>query len=108
MRSSMIATAPPAQPDYVGLTKEVREPIFEILCMNWRIMGLDKMIQALQSGSFLVDHVEVYRILQSDPRYTVVPAGSNDEIEVSLVLRQWLVSIESNVTLEELVAWNRP
>ena len=31
------------------MTKKVREAIHQIINMNWRVMGLDKMCQALQS-----------------------------------------------------------
>ena len=44
--SSMISSAPPAQPDYVDLTKVVQEGIFDFLYMNRTIMGLDRMDQA--------------------------------------------------------------
>ena len=46
MLSSMIPSAPPAQPDYVDLTKVVQEGIFDFLYMNRTIMGLDRMDQA--------------------------------------------------------------
>ena len=43
MVSVMIPSAPPAKPDCVEMTKEVREAMFEILHMSRRITGLDKM-----------------------------------------------------------------
>ena len=58
MLASMIPGAPPAQPDYVDLIKKVQEASFEILYVNWGIMGLDNMVQALRR-SFLVDQVPV-------------------------------------------------
>ena len=48
------------------------------------------MVQALQNRSFLVDHVQVYWILQGDPQYALVPAGWNHEIDVTLLRRdEW-------------------
>ena len=52
MLSSMIPSAPPSQPDLVEMTEEVREVIFVILYMNWWVMELDKMVQALQKQQF--------------------------------------------------------
>ena len=45
-RGVMLSSAPPVQPDYVDLTKKVKEGIFEFLYMNRTIMGLDRMVQA--------------------------------------------------------------
>ena len=78
------------------------------------------MVQPLQSWTFLV---QVFWILLGDPQYAFVPAGSVDEIEISLVPRdRWPVINEegtkpvplgfyvrsdrtkSRITLEELVA----
>ena len=126
MLSKMILSAPPSQPDYVGMTKDVRETIFEIPYMDWEIMGFDKIIQALQGRSFPVDHVQVGWTLHG-PTVHLCP-GWNDEIEISLVPIQRLVSeegtryaelgfcvrsdssdrLENHITLEELVAWNGP
>ena len=50
------------------MTKEVRQAIFE---------------------HFLVDEVQVYWILKGDPQYAFVPAGSNDEIEITLAPKHW-------------------
>ena len=56
-------------------------------------MELDTIVQAPQSGGFLVGQVQVYWILQGDPQYALVPAGSNEEIEITLVPRPpWPVS----------------
>ena len=41
-----------------------------------------------------VDHVQTYCILQGDPQHAFVPAGSHDEIDISLVPRRWPVSEE--------------
>ena len=68
------------------LTKKVREAIFEIICMDWGVVRLDNIVQALQGMKSLVDPVQVYWILQGDPQHAFVPAGSNDEIEVFLFL----------------------
>ena len=54
-------------------------------------MVLDKMVQALQSGSFFVDQGQVQWVLQGDPQCAFCPASSNEDIEISLVPRQWLV-----------------
>ena len=40
MLSSTVPSAPPAQPDYVDLTKKVGEAIFEIIYMSARVVGL--------------------------------------------------------------------
>ena len=50
-------------------------------------MELDTVVQALQSGGFLVGQVQENWILQGDPQYALVPAGSNEEIEITLVPR---------------------
>ena len=68
--------------------------IFEILYVRWRVMGLDQMVQALQSEHFLVDQMQVYQVLQGDPKNAFVPAGSNDEIDFALVPRRWPESEE--------------
>ena len=54
--------------------------------MNWRIMELDKMVQALQSKSFFASSLES----AGDPQYTLVSGGSNDDtvrqVTVTLLL----------------------
>ena len=90
----MTPSSPRAQPDCGEMTAEVRKAIFEILCMHLGSHELDKMIQALQSKGLLVDQVQVCCILLGDPRYAFVPADSNDEIEITLLVRQWPVSHE--------------
>ena len=53
--------------------------------MSWRIMEVAKMIQALQERGFQVDQVRLYWIVQEDPHFTFVPAGSNGEVKIVLV-----------------------
>ena len=45
------------------------------------------MVQALRRINFPVDQVQVYRMMQRDPQYAVLQAGTNDETEVALVPR---------------------
>ena len=52
--------------------------------MNWRAMGIGRMVEALQSRNFIVDQVQVYGIMQGDPQYVFVLAGSNEGVEVTL------------------------
>ena len=47
-----------------------------------------------------MDQEHVYWILQGDPQYAFVPACSNDEIEITLVPRQWLVSNDGTKSTE--------
>ena len=74
--ASMIPSAPPAQPDHVELTKG-REAIVEILGMNW----------GASPGGTQVDQVQIHWILQEEPHYTFVPAGSNEEVKIALAPR---------------------
>ena len=82
MLSGMIPSAPPTQRDHVDLTQKVREARYEIMCVNWRVMGFENMVQAFQSGVFLwtkCKFAEFCKVIHS----MLVPAGSNNEIEVS-------------------------
>ena len=54
MPRSPIPSAPPAQLNYVDLTKKVRAAIFEIFHIHSRVMGWATMIQPFQSRNFLV------------------------------------------------------
>ena len=98
MLSSVIPATPPAQPDDVDLPRRVQEAIYDIIHMNWRVMGFNTMIQAFQS-CFFVDQMQVNWILQGYPQYAFAPAGSNDEIEISLVPR------DERVVAQEEVVW---
>ena len=84
--SSMISSAPPAQADYVEMTKEVRKAICVVIYINWRVMELDE-VQALQSRGLLVDRVQVQWNPQGGPQYAFVSACSNDENEITMVPR---------------------
>ena len=53
---------------------------------------MDKIVQALQSKKNLVDQVQLNWIFAGDPQYAVVPAGSNDDMEITQVPREWPVS----------------
>ena len=68
-----------------GNDEEEGEAMFEILYMNWRVMEWGKLVQAYQNRCLFVDQVQVYWILEGDPRYAFVPASSNEEIKVTLV-----------------------
>ena len=86
--ASMVSSSPPAPPDYLDPAKRMRKAIHEIAAINWRIMGTDKNVRALQHRDFLVNQVQVCWRLQGDPQYAFVPAGSNHRIEITLVPRQ--------------------
>ena len=77
-------TAPPAQQKDLELAN-VREAIFEILGMHRGIVEVAKMIQALQERGIQLGQVQLYWIIQEDPHYTFVPAGSNEEVNIVLV-----------------------
>ena len=65
----------------------MRQAIYEILAMSWEVMGIYKMVQALQRRTCLVNHVQVYWIIQGDQRCAFFPNGTNNEIELTLVPR---------------------
>ena len=95
----MISSAPPAQPDHVEKTKEVREAIFEILYMIWRIMGLGKRVQALESGNVLWTKCKFTgccRVIHSSPLSHMTPTRRLR----FLLPRQWPVSKEGTRSLE--------
>ena len=75
---SMIPSAPPAQPEDVELNK-VREAIFEIMGMHWmESVEVTNMIPKLKGRGIQVDKVLLCWVVQEDPQYSFVPAGSND------------------------------
>ena len=53
--------------------------------MNWRVREMDKMVQALQRRSCLVDQSASYWMVQGDPQNAFVLAGTNDENDITLV-----------------------
>ena len=85
--ASMVPSASSAPPEYLDTAKRGRKAIHEILFMNWRVMGIDKMIQALQRNMSVWIKCKFLRMMQGDPQSAFFPAGTNDEIEVTLMLR---------------------
>ena len=77
--------APSARSAYEDVASRVRQAIDEILAMNWRVVGIGRMVRALQTRRFPVGHVQVYWMIQGDRRYAFLPAGTNEEIQIALV-----------------------
>ena len=59
MLADMVSSEPPAPPENLDKMKKVREcgevRIYEILSMNWGVMGMFKKVPALQSRHVHVD-----------------------------------------------------
>ena len=82
----MVSSAPPVPPDFLDLAKRERKATCEVLSMR-EGGGGHKMVQALQRSYVFVDAVQVCWMMQGDPHYAFLPAGTNDEIEITLVPR---------------------
>ena len=83
------------------MTEKVQEALFEILYMSWSVIGLDNWFRHFKVGSFVqitCKFVGFGRVIHSTP---FVPAGSNDEIEITLVPRRWPVSEEGTKRPEQ-------
>ena len=50
------------------------------------------MVRALRCGNFLVKQAQACRMIRGDSKYAFFPAGTNDEIEISLVPRRGRLS----------------
>ena len=87
MVASETPCTPPAQPDdfrhdQKGAGSHSQDYLHEL--------GFDKLVQTLQRRNVLVDQVWVYLITPGDPQEAFVPAGSNDEVDVTLLPRnEW-------------------
>ena len=79
----------------VCLATRVRSAIYDIVSMNWKVVGIDKMVQALQRRNFPVDQVEDYWMTQGHPQCALLPACMTDEIEISLAPRDKWRPVES-------------
>ena len=57
------------------------------------------MVEAMESCGFIADQVKVYWMIQGDPQYAFLPAGTNDEIDLTLVPRNtWRPVVSEEVT----------
>ena len=65
--------------------KDARDAFSDIMGIYWRTVEVSRMIYALTERGIRVDNVQRYWIVQEDPHYTFLPAGSDEEV--------WLVPV---------------
>ena len=61
--------------------------IEELLAVVWSVR-FNRIIRAFKSVDFDLDVVQVFCLVQGNPRYELILAGQNEEIEDLLVQRQ--------------------